>query len=106
MGGQAIQQRRRITRPSRVTNGHLSHANEALSSSLRWHVVAGRVLACCAPVVRSAAIADRSRRTIPGKASRPHTKAGFENPDGTFSILFGYYNRNLKQESGYPSRAG
>ena len=26
----------------------------------------------------------------------------FRNPDGTFSILFGYYNRNLKQDLDIP----
>src|ERR1700722_20911644 len=26
----------------------------------------------------------------------------FGNPDGTFSILFGYYNRNLKQDLDIP----
>ena len=29
-------------------------------------------------------------------------KAGFANSDGTFSILFGYYNRNHKQELDIP----
>src|SRR5215469_4455232 len=26
----------------------------------------------------------------------------FKNPDGTFSILFGYFNRNLKEEPDIP----
>lgn len=30
----------------------------------------------------------------------------FTNPDGTFSILFGYYNRNLKQELDIPIGEG
>ena len=29
----------------------------------------------------------------------------FPNPDGTFSILFGYFNRNLKRGTGYSDRA-
>src|SRR5580700_4911639 len=30
----------------------------------------------------------------------------FRNPDGTFSLLFGYYNRNLKQELDLPPGSG
>ena len=39
---------------------------------------------------------------IPAKASRPLSKAGSRIADGTYSILFGYFNRNMKQELDIP----
>jgi len=37
-----------------------------------------------------------------GQSITPAFEGWFENPDGTFSILIGYYNRNLKQELDIP----
>jgi hypothetical protein len=37
-----------------------------------------------------------------GEALFPYLEGWFENPDGTFSILFGYYNRNSKQSFDIP----
>ena len=37
-----------------------------------------------------------------GQSVTPAFEGWFSNPDGTFSILFGYYNRNQKQELDIP----
>ena len=37
-----------------------------------------------------------------GQTVTPAFEGWFSNPDGTFSILFGYYNRNQKQELDIP----
>ena len=37
-----------------------------------------------------------------GEALFPYLEGWFENPDGTFSVLFGYYNRNSKQSFDIP----
>jgi hypothetical protein len=37
-----------------------------------------------------------------GQSATPAFEGWFSNPDGTFSILFGYYNRNQKQELDIP----
>lgn len=37
-----------------------------------------------------------------GQSVTPAYEGWFANPDGTFSILFGYYNRNQKQELDIP----
>ena len=37
-----------------------------------------------------------------GQAVTPAYDGWFPNPDGTFSLLFGYYNRNQKQEMDIP----
>src|SRR4029077_56688 len=37
-----------------------------------------------------------------GQTVTPAFEGWFANPDGTFSILFGYYNRNQKQELDIP----
>ena len=39
---------------------------------------------------------------IPGRASPARSEGWFSNPDGSYSILVGYYNRNLKQEVDLP----
>jgi hypothetical protein len=41
-----------------------------------------------------------------GQSITPAFEGWFSNPDGTFSILFGYYNRNQKQELDIPVGAG
>src|ERR1700752_2896584 len=37
-----------------------------------------------------------------GQSVTPAYEGWFPNPDGTFSILLGYYNRNLKQDLEIP----
>ena len=73
---------------------------------MRGHSVCARMSGSHAPVCCAGCLGRSncrwSRNTTPGKASPPLLKAGFENPDGTFSILLGYYNRNLKQDLDIP----
>ncbi len=38
-----------------------------------------------------------------GQGITPAYEGCFENPDGTLSLLFGYFNRNLKQELDIPA---
>ena len=54
-------------------------------------------------------VAGQSAGTLPlgplgskGEALFPYLEGWYENPDGTFSILFGYFNRNSKQSFDIP----
>jgi len=62
-------------------------------------------LALCAAVV-TVGVAQQQIRLEPPHDSGQSVTAAYEgwfsNPDGTFSILFGYYNRNNKQELDIP----
>ena len=61
---------------------------------------------CCAVVSLSAFLGGQSLPLEPSHDSGQSLTAAYEgwfqNADGTYSILFGYYNRNLKQELDIP----
>src|SRR5215469_13659796 len=64
------------------------------------------VLAACALVLAAGAFAQEQLTLQPphdsGQSVTPAYEGWFANPDGTFSILFGYFNRNFKQELDIP----
>ena len=70
---------------------------------MKRHVsfLAAGALACCALLC-----AQQQLRVEPphdsGQGVTPAYEGYFENPDGSLSILFGYYNRNLKENLDIP----
>src|SRR5207245_3817732 len=65
--------------------------------------VAGR---CLLVFVSAAFLAGQGPSHDSGQSVTPAFEGWFANPDGTFSILFGYYNRNQKQELDIPIGPG
>lgn len=63
-----------------------------------------------AQIAIALAIASLTQQYVPpgpvhdsGQSVTPAYEGWFRNPDGTFSILFGYFNRNQKQELDVPA---
>jgi hypothetical protein len=70
-----------------------------------------RLMAACVAVVLSwaAAEAQRSQAPLPldparerGASVTPAYEGWYQNPDGSFSLLLGYFNRNSKQAIDIP----
>ena len=75
-----------------------------------WKRMLSLAIFALAALASAAPLAGQQLQTGPQHDSGQSVTAAFEgwfpNPDGTFSILFGYYNRNLKQELDIPIGEG
>jgi len=76
-------------------------------ASKTWRVTVRIALVSFA--LASATLTARAQTTLPlepqhdsGQSVTPAYEGWFKNPDGTFSVLFGYFNRNLKEEPDIP----
>jgi len=72
------------------------------------HGIAGKLPACIA-ILLSALMPLWGQQRLPfeplhdsGQSVTPAYEGWFRNPDGSFSLLFGYHNRNLNQELDIP----
>jgi hypothetical protein len=64
--------------------------------------LAGLVFASAAPLARAQSTVPLEPNHDTGQSVTGAFEGWFQNADGTYSILFGYYNRNLKQELDIP----
>ena len=65
-------------------------------------LVLGAALACTGPVLAQEKHLEDEPPHYAGQGITPAFEGWFRNQDGTFSILVGYYNRNMKQTIDIP----
>jgi hypothetical protein len=71
-----------------------------LARSLRIHAVSAAILIAIVPPVRGQLAMEPSHET--GSSVTGAYEGWFKNPDGTFSLLLGYYNRNTAEDLDIP----
>lgn len=67
----------------------------------RLGIIAFGVAAVAGAALRAGELPSEPRHDF-GQSITPAYEGWFQNPDGTYSFLIGYYNRNLKQELDIP----
>lgn len=74
-----------------------------MRANLRWAILAGALAVCAQGQSPQLPTEISQIRFDSGQSVVPYFEGWIRNPDGTFDLVFGYFNRNWKEELAIPA---